>query len=202
MKELTLTESNLLQNTILAFSAMGVDVDEDVARTAFEVTFEGTSDFLRMVKSKQKTALLFNDVKGNMIAAAVLEYNENEDEDGQPNYNYYWTFDKADVEGEDVKKYESNQEQVVALFNTRCYESHHYKLTKAYAAIMAPTCLSMLSDSLSENAKEGEEYTIAHEGYFTASSTVEDGKIVKSLLPAGPMKILIKDDSQVQPTAA
>lgn len=199
MKELNLMESNVIQNTIIAFSAIGIESDEDIVKTAFEVTFEATSDFLRVVKSKQKTALLFNDVKGNMIAAAVLEYNDNEDEDGQPNYNYYWTFDKEDVEGEDVKTYESNQEQVVAMLSSRCYESHNYKLTKTYAALMPTTCLSMLSDSLSENAKEGEEYTIKHDGYFTASSTVEDGKIVKSLLPDGPMKILIKDDYQAQP---
>lgn len=202
MKEVKLTESNVIQNAITAFSGMGVDADADMVIAGFEGMMESTSDFLRMVKSKQKTALLFNDVKGNMIAAAVLEYNENEDEDGQPNYNYYWTFDKEDVEGEDVKKYEANQEQVVSLLTSRLYQSHNFRLSRAYAAVLAPTCLTMLSDALTENAKDGEEYSITHEGYFVASSSVGDGKIVKSLLPAGPMKVLIKDDATVQPSAA
>lgn len=198
MRNVTLMESMLIQTTKVAFGQLGAYVDDaDIIKTSFEVTFEAASDFLRMVKSKQKTALLFNDIKGNMIAAAVVDYNENEEE-GQPNYNYYWTFDKSDVEGEEVKKYESNQEQVKELFLRRCSEGHSYQLSVNYAASLPCTCLSCLSDYLTENAKEEDEFTITHEGFFTASSVVEDGVIVKSLLPGAAMKMLIKDDVTVE----
>ena len=56
----------------------------------------------------------------------------------------------------------------------------------------------MLSDYLSANASPDEEFIISHEGFFTASAVVENGEIVKSLLPDGPMKTLIKDDATVE----
>ena len=49
-----------------------------------------------------------------------------------------------------------------------------------------------------ENAKEGELFELEDEGYFLATVGVEDGIIVKSLLPDGPMKTLIKDDATVE----
>lgn len=197
-REVKFMESGIVQNAIIAFKGYGINANNSTVQVAMEIILEGASDLLRVTKSKQKTALLFNDQKGNMIAAAVVDYHENENEEGQDNYNYYWTFDKKDVEDEDVKRYEANQSQFQALLIQGCAERHGFELTEGLVSTMTSVMVSMLSDYLSENAKEGEEFKVTHEGYFTASSAVEDGEIVKSLIPDGPMKTLIKDDVTVE----
>ena len=55
-----------------------------------------------------------------------------------------------------------------------------------------------MREFLETNAKEGTEFEIEHEGYFLATSAVEDGIVEKSFLPDGAMKRLIKDDAATE----
>lgn len=200
-KTVKFMESTVVQNVIIALKGDGIAAgDPEHIKVGLETILESTSDFLRITKSKSspKTALVYNDKKGNMIVAAVVEYNENESEEGQDNYNYYWTFDKEDITGDDVKLYEGNQSQVQTMFINCCSERHYLDLNAPAVTSMTTHILGLISDYLTENAKEGEEIKLVHEGYFTASAVVEDGEIVKSFLPEGPMKVLIKDDVTVE----
>lgn len=190
-----LQESALLGNVSRTLEAEGFILDAPFVPAVLESIIESSSDFLRRVKSKDKTALVYKDIKGNFIVAAVLEYNENPEE-GQDNYNYYWTFDAADIE--DAKTYDSTEARVQSLFATRISETHSLRPETQHLVIMQEKLLVGLSDYLQENAKEGEEFQLEDEGYFLASVGVENGVIVKSLLPDGPMKTLIKDDATVE----
>ena len=52
-----------------------------------------------------------------------------------------------------------------------------------------------LADYCDALATEGNIVSLAHEGYFEITIGVENGKIVKAMVPDGPMKVLIKDDA-------
>jgi hypothetical protein len=58
-----------------------------------------------------------------------------------------------------------------------------------------------MREFLEANAKDGEEFTVEHEGYFLATAAVEDGVVEKSFLPDGAMKRLIKDDAATEVAA-
>ena len=156
------------------------------------------TDFLSLVKTKEDGAVLtFDNIKGEMVMAAVVEYNDNEDGDGQGNWNYYWTFNPKDIEGK--KRYQISATQVHTIIAKRGYELCRMRfsspnLITEYSVVFA----SLMREFLETNAKEGTEFVIEHEGYFLASSAVEDGIVEKSFLPDGAMKRLIKDDAATE----
>lgn len=195
-----LTESKLLQNFTTALRGqLGLEATDDDAANFYEVIFAATSDFLRVTKSKdKKIALLFEDLKGNMLAAAVVEYNVNEgDDEGQDNWNYYWTFDKADVE--DATTYSASQQQIQSTFTRRAATMHHMEINvPTTLARMISLAISILSDYLDENAKAGETFSVEHEGFFVARCEVDGEIVVKAVVPDGAMKVLIKDDEALE----
>lgn len=195
------TESTVVENFIVEGKALGtLLVPADVQRTV-ETLVAGITDFLATVKSKDEpSALVVNDVKGGFIFAGVVEYNDNEDGDGQGNWNYYFTFDVKDLEGK--KQYDISQTQVHSVIAKRGYELCRIRF--AYPALITEYSVvfgRLLREFLDANAKEGEEFTVEHEGYFMATSAVEDGVVVKSFLPDGAMKRLIKDDAATEVAA-
>ena len=129
--------------------------------------------------------------------AAVVEYNDNEDGEGQGNWNYYFTFNPKDIEGK--RRYQISSTQVHTIIAKRGYELYRIRfatpnLITEYSVIFA----TLIREFLEANAKEGEEFTVEHEGYFVATSAVEDGVVEKSFLPDGAMKRLIKDDAATE----
>lgn len=194
-----LTESTILQNYAVSLKGqIGLECDNDEACKFFEVVLTAVSDFLRITKSKeQKTALTIEDLKGNLLMAAVVEYNENEEEDAQGNWNYYWTFDPEDIK--DANTYSVSQAQVQSLFIKRAASMYHMEINNQSALTrMVALVASTISDYLEQNAKAGETVTVEHDGYFVASAAVEDDAVVKSFLPDGAMKVLIKDDAATE----
>ena len=189
-----LTESTLIENFIVEAKAIGTLLEPtDVARIV-ETVVAGTTDFLALVKTKEDAvALTFDNVKGEMVMAAVVEYNDNADGEGQGNWNYYFTFDAKDLEGK--KRYSISATQVHSVIAKRGYELCRIRfatpnLITDYSVIFA----TLIREFLETNAKDGEEFTVEHEGYFLATAAVEDGVVEKSFLPDGAMKRLIKDD--------
>lgn len=193
-----LTESTMIENFIVEAKALGVLLEPTDVVRIMDAMIAGTTDFLALVKTKEDGAVLtFDNVKGEMIMAAVVEYNENEDGEGQANWNYYFTFDPKDIEGK--KRYSISATQVHTVIAKRSYELYRIRypfpsLITDYAITMA----KLLRETLETNAKVGEEFVIEHEGYFLATSVVEDGIVEKSLLPDGAMKRIIKDDAATE----
>ena len=139
----------------------------------------------------------FGNVKGEMIMAAVVEYNDNADGDGQGNWNYYWTFDPKDIEGK--RRYQYSSTQVHTVIAKRGYELYRLRFsTPTFITESAVIFANLMRELLETNAKDGEEFTVEHEGYFLATSAVEDGVVEKSFLPDGAMKRLIKDDAATE----
>lgn len=193
-----LAESTLVENFIVEAKAIGTLLEPTDVTRIVETVVAGTTDFLAMTKSKEEgTALVFENIKGDVIVAAVVEYNDNEDGEGQGNWNYYWTFDVKDLEGK--RRYQISSTQVHTVIAKRGYELYRIRfatptLITEYSVIFA----SLMREFLETNAKDGEEFSVEHEGYFLATSAVEDGVVEKSFLPDGAMKRLIKDDAATE----
>lgn len=193
-----LAESTLVENFIVEAKAIGTLLEPTDVTRIVETVVAGTTDFLAMTKSKEEgTALVFENIKGDVIVAAVVEYNDNADGEGQGNWNYYWTFDAKDLEGK--RRYQISSTQVHTVIAKRGYELYRIRfatptLITEYSVIFA----SLMREFLETNAKDGEEFSVEHEGYFLATSAVEDGVVEKSFLPDGAMKRLIKDDAATE----
>lgn len=194
-------ESTLIENFVVEAKAIGTLLEPtDVVRIT-ETLIAGTTDFLSVVKTKDEgVALTFDNVKGDMIMAGVVEYNDNADGDGQGNWNYYFTFNPKDIEGK--KRYSISSTQVHSIIARRAYEMYRIRfaspnLITEYSVIFA----TLIREFLETNAKANEEFSVEHEGYFVATAAVEDGVVEKSLLPDGAMKRLIKDDAATEAVA-
>lgn len=198
----SLKDTNILQNFKAEYSAnIGAIVEEDQVFDMYQAIFEAVADFMREVKKKNaKTALVFSDTANNFILAAVVEYNKNANEDGQDNWNYYFTFDENDIK-DATNKHDINETAFHIKLSKRLLD-HTLRCTEAtFISPMLSLAASCLSTFLEQNAKPGEETTLEEEGYFLASVTVEDDEIVKALLPDGAMKSLIKDDAATEKAA-
>lgn len=192
------SESTVLDNVSIKLKSFGLISDAtDIIRMT-EVMIAATSDFLKMVKSKEKpVALVYNDLKGNLIVAAVVEYNEATEDDAQGNWNYYWTYNPERIEG--ATQYLITDSQVHPIFNTRGYEMYKFKFNSmSYIPHIGMSIMESIKECLDTNASESEEFVLSHEGFFKASVTIEDGEKVMSFLPDGAMKTLIKDDEATE----
>ena len=193
-----LAESTLIENFIVEAKNIGTLLEPTDVLRVIETLVSGTADFLAQVKAKDAgVALTIDNVKGEMVMAAVVVYNDNADGDGQGNWNFYFTFDPKDIEG--MRRYQMSLSQVHSVIARRGYELCRIRfatpnLITDYAVIFA----SLMREFLDANAKDGDEFTVEHEGYFLASSAVEDGVVEKSFLPDGAMKRLIKDDAATE----
>lgn len=191
-------ESTLIENFIVEAKNIGTLLEPTDVLRIVETIVAGSTDFLAQVKSKDAgVALTIDNVKGEMILAGIVEYNDNTEGDNQGNWNFYFTFDPKDIEGK--RRYQISLQQVHTVIARRGHELFRIRfatpnLITEYAVIFA----SLLREFLETNAKVGEEFTVVHEGYLLATSTVEDGVVEKSLLPDGAMKRLIKDDAATE----
>lgn len=196
-----LAESTLIENFIVEAKNIGTLLEPTDVLRIVETVVAGATDFLAMVKTKEDGAVLtFDNVKGEMVMAAVVEYNDNADGDGQGNWNYYFTFNPKDIEGK--KRYQISATQVHSVIAKRGYELCRIRfatpnLITDYSVIFA----TLMREFLETNAKDGEEFSVEHEGYFLATAAVEDGVVEKSFLPDGAMKRLIKDDAATESVA-
>lgn len=196
-----LVETSIPQNYSVEYETMvGPAVPHKQVPCIFKSLMAATADFLRERKKKnQKTALKYVDNAGNFIMAAIVSYNKN-DEEGQDNWNFYFTFDEADLK-DVANMFDTNDTGFHVKLTDRLFE---YRLRCNDAAYMCPM-IFMAANSivsfLDQNAKPGEEVTLEEDGYFVASVTVEDGEPVKALVPDSEMKVLIKDDAATEKAA-
>lgn len=198
-----LSETSIPANYATEYAAtVGPEVFPDEVICIFKGTFAAVSDFFKTAKKKnQKVALKFVDGAGNFIMAGVVEYNKNEEE-GQDNWNYYFTFDEDDLK--DVKPenlYDTNAPHLHAGVTNRLLEFNLRINESAYIAPMLTLVARSLQSFLDQNAKPDGEVTVEEDGYFKASVAIEDNEPAKSVLPAEEMKQLIKDDAATEKAA-
>lgn len=201
MSKMNLSETSILTNYSNEFeTTVGPEVEPLEVLSIYRSLFSAVSDFFRETKKKnQKVALLFNDVANNFIMASVIEYNNNEEE-GQDNWNYFFTFDQEDIKDvPESNKHTTNESYFHAALNNRLREFGLRCNEASFVEPMISLAARTLSSFLEQNASINEEVELVDEGYFIATSSVEENnEIVKTLLPDSEMKVLIKDDTMTE----
>lgn len=198
-----LSETSIPQTYATEYeTTVGPEVSPDEVVCAFKAISAATADFLRQAKKKnQKTCLTFVDAANNFIMAAIVKYTKNDDEEGQDNWNYYFTFNEDDIKDVPAaNKHDSNESYFHAAVTNRLLEFSLRINESAYISPMISMMARSISSFLDQNAKPGEEVTLEEEGYFVASVTVEDDQPVKALVPDSEMKTIIKYDDGTQKT--
>lgn len=203
--KVVLAESSVLQNFSLQCRNNSLDVTPDEGEWFIKALIGGVTEFLNIVKSKTapKTVAI-SDLKGNMIAAATVQYLEgDESETAEGSWSYTWTFDQADLpanEDGSLKgdKYQITDTQVIEVISRVGYDL-------ARMAFASPTFVSQMgcyffkivADTLDQNAPtvEDAEWAVEMPGYFVASVSIEDGKKVFAFEPSAELKVKIKDDT-------
>ena len=165
----------------------------------FDVLFTGTANLLNDVKTKDHpVAYVINNVNGNFLGAAVVQYFENNDTDNPGNWSLIWTFNESDIP-ENAMKMSLADVQTHSYFRMVAGEKHNcqFKTTATCVDLMS-YALVQLHKWLDENAKEDMVESIELDGVFTARVGVEDGVKVFSIEPHGEIKNLIKDDAAIE----
>jgi len=177
---------------------LGLAATEEDANNFVQVIIASVSEFLSIVKAKgTKTALRFEDLKGNLITAAVVEHNESSDEEGQDNWNYYWTFDESDLEGAAIHTVAEDGFKDIII--NRALSMHRMTINaKQSPGRLATLLIETIVQYLEQNAKPDTKVEVECDGFFKAEAEVDGEEIIKAIIPDGPMKVLIKDDAKIE----
>lgn len=203
--KVTLTESSILQNFSLQCKNNSLDVSPDEGEWFVKALLAGVTEFLNLAKSKTSPkTVAVSDLKGNLIAAATVQYVEGEDsESATGSWNYSWTFDPTALPvNEDGTfkgdKYQITDNQVIEVITRVGYDLARMAFTSpTFVSQMACYFFKIVSDTLDQNAPavEGADWTVEMPGYFEATVQIEDGKKNFTFEPSAELKTKIKDDS-------
>ena len=164
-----------------------------------DVVFTGTANLLNQAKSKEKaTVFTFRKINGDLIAAAMVRFFENEDTNNPGNWSLVWTFDDADIlEGALV--IDLSDSQTHSYFRAVAGEKYGMRFEDTAAMTDCLTyALIHVKKWLDENAKEGAEVSLEFDGFFQARVAIENGEKVFAIEPDGEIKNLIKDDAAIE----
>ena len=194
-----LEQSTALQTMSTVCKTIGWDVSIKDALWWYKVSVSGITDCLNTLKNKSvPVAVLVQDLKGNKIIAAYVQYVPAEDnsDSAAGSWVYAWTWDMNDIP-EDTTVYTVDQQQIQDMIIERGYNMCNLTMaTRSFVSQLCVYAFNILHDTLDQQAvAENETWEIELDGYFVASVTVESGQKVYSFVPKGEMKMLIKDDS-------
>lgn len=145
-------------------------------------------------KQDGKTSATIRDIKGNLLLACILEWNEPEEEgqvDG--NWTLVFTQDEADLEG--ASQFNVSDTQFSMMFTNIGVEMYNMRISDAlFITKYVTLAINTLLENLRVNAKAGEEYIVEEDDFFMAKSSIEDGEVVIGIVPGDKLKELIKND--------
>ena len=164
-----------------------------------DVVFTGTANLLNQAKSKEKaTVFTFRKINGDLIAAAMVRFFENEDTNNPGNWSLVWTFDDADIP-EGALTIDLSDSQTHSYFRAVAGEKYGMRFEDTAAMTDCLTyALIHVKKWLDENAKEGAEVSLEFDGFFQARVAIENGEKVFAIEPDGEIKNLIKDDAAIE----
>ena len=192
-------QSTAVQNYAITCQSIGWDVTPEESVWWAKVSFAGITDFLNIVKHKDSPkVVLIQDLKGNRIAYAAVQWipAEDENEAGTGNWTYYWSFDCDSMpEGAEVSTLD--QEKVQTVISKRAYDMCKMSIsTPSFISQLTVFLFNIIKDTLDQQAvEEGHTWVLELDGYFEAAVEVVNGEKEFSILPKGEMKTLIKSDA-------
>lgn len=169
------------------------------------VLFTATSKCLGDVKDTTvPKAIVYRGIDNSFLAAAIVEYIKNEDDPtdmsaGQ--WSYVWTLSEDDIANCQAIDVRSNS-LVVPYYYAALADKYHCSFNDRDSCLKMMTLMvEMIIHWVMENTKDGDETVLTLDGVFVAKGAVENGKIEVSIIPDGDMKVLIKNDAEIQQTA-
>lgn len=169
------------------------------------VLFTATSKCLGDVKDTTvPKAIVYRGIDNSFLAAAIVEYIKNEDDPtdmsaGQ--WSYVWTLSEDDIANCQAIDVRSNS-LVVPYYYAALADKYHCSFNDRDSCLKMMTLMvEMIIHWVMENTKDGDETVLILDGVFVAKGAVENGKIEVSIIPDGDMKVLIKNDAEIQQTA-
>jgi hypothetical protein len=196
-----LNETNIPQNFSTGmYNDKGYDISGDHTSIVADILFTGVSECLGDIKTKeQPVAFVFKKNNDEFIAAAVVQFIENEDDKSKAgSWSYTWTWYQDDVPAN--AKLVGPEFAEMGVYFRGVSKNKYGAAFRDQAAIIEVTryFLETLSKWLDENVSESEEIAVEEPGIFQAAIAIEDGQRVKSIVPEGEIKKLIKDDSAIE----
>ena len=196
-----LNETNIPQNFSTGmYNDKGYDISRDHTSLVADVLFTGVSECLGDVKTKdQPVAFVFKKNNDEFIAAAVVQFIDNKDDKSKTgSWSYTWTWNQDDVPNN--SKIFGPEMPELGVYFRGVSKNKYGAAFRDQAAIIEVTryFLETLSKWLEENVVETEEIAVEEPGIFQAAICIENGQRVKSLVPEGEIKKLIKDDAAIE----
>lgn len=197
---LKLMETQIPQNYSAGlYNEKAYDLRPEACNKIMDILVNSVTACLADIKSKSNpTAFIFEENNEDFIAAAVIEYIENEDPSQAGSWNYYWTFSKDDVP-ENSRKVTAADANMSSYFRGTAQAKYSFGFINVEA--INEVCrylMKQISKWLDDNASETEEVGVEQEGVFQARVAVENGEKVKSIEVAGEIKRMIKDDAAIE----
>lgn len=170
----------------------------------YRVIFSAISLFLKNHASKDagKVGIRIIDLKGNFIFGAIQSYHEpdtseteTEGEDAKGSWSLEYTFDESDFT-EMKLVFDSHNNEFIQVLERQLWEINKGRFgSDEIKQIMLTESCQTLHDFAVKNCKEGVEFNLTLDGFFTITSAVEDGEVVLAMIPGAITKQAIKDDA-------
>ena len=203
---LSFEESKTKEAFIVNASSKGYSFDDDsCAERIFKSFIAATSTYLskvKVAKEDEAVALVLTDINGVFKFAGVVEYHENEENDGtdEPgNWSYVLTFNEDDLKAleanKKVARYLYGDDAFKLVFDKVAYDIGGISFEhERYMYDACLLCVDTLIGVLDRETNDNETVEIECPGYFVASAAVESGEKVFAITPDCAMKKIIKDD--------
>lgn len=181
------------------FQEYQYDIAPEHFTKIMHIIFNATADMLNKSKvQKQPVVMSFNKLSGELIAAAICQYFENEDPNAPGNFTLVWTFDESDIP-DNAAKIDFMNPDTYPFYRAWAGKKWNIEFNSVGDMVnLINLSLSETKKYLDENASETEEVGVEIEDIMTARVAVEDGVKVFAIEPAQLIKQLVKNDAAIE----
>lgn len=194
MNTIKFENSEALQNFETLCATIGWDMDDERSMRTFKAIFAGVTDVLNIMKSKTlPKAVVIQDMKNNRYAAAICQFIDGEGDDAG-SWTYVWTFNMDEIpENAEIITLDQSSAQKIIMKRALSYDIRF--ANGSFIATLAVYMLKIIKDYLDQqDVANGDSLSMSLDGYFVATVEVNEDRKVFSLVPAGEIKTLIKND--------
>lgn len=179
------------------------DREDDRPERTMKTFFAAVTTYLskkKIAKPDEAVAFELQDIAGNFMFGAAVEYFINEANPDEPgNWNYTMTLNEDEMEDlkqrKNVKTFLAGDEAFKSIMDKMARDIGGFQFERdTYIYDACIIVVESIIDVLRAEAKEGETVDVEMPGYFTGSVAIENGDVVCSLTPDGHMKTIIKED--------
>ena len=159
------------------FEEKNLDLAPEHLDKMFDTVFTGSANLLNHAKSlNAPTALIFRDLKQNVVAVSVVQFFPNEDASKPGNWSLIWSFDEKDIP-ENALKIEFSDPQSHTYFRAVAGEKYGMGFKNVDCLVNCIICsFEQLKKWLDENAAEKKKESNNWNGLCKARVTIESNE--------------------------